>query len=481
MCASRIFNRGARPQQANATLAGRVHRWLTRLLPAVGLAFGACVLAVEPDARAKAVADAGSQAFLPRVAQAQPDGAGLVCAAKAVPRLKLDDLFNLAIQGHPDILAKRADLDAARAGQDAARWQYFPTPSLQIRQQEKGEQVSVAALQQPVWAGGRLDAGLDAANARARSAGVAIAEAQYALALRLTSQWQAWLQARGRAEALAAGVRLLNVYAQTVHQRIQGGVSPEVDRELVQSRLAQAQADLAAAQAAERSAVSQLSQLVGSPLRSSDIDPGTGAGLPAFNVPAFEVLAEQAVARSPALQRIEAEAQAARHDVAQKRAALWPTVGVRAEHQRGNITSSLGTQLQDNRIMLVLDFVPGAGLSAGAAIAAAEARVAGLRESGESARRELIARLAADYEDYRTSLLRRQDIVRTAKAAAEVLASYDRLFIAGKRNWLDVLNAARELTQVHTSQADIDALLAASHHRLRLHGAELSWQRREAP
>lgn len=477
MCASRIFNWGARPEQANATLAGRVHRWLTRLLPAVGLAFSACVLAVEPDARAVSAAGFGSQGLLPRLAQAQPGGAQPAGLVTASPRLGLEDLFNLAIQGHPDVLAKRADLDAARAGQDAARWQYFPTPSVQLRQLEKGDQVTVAALQQPIWSGGRLDAGLDAANARARSAGVAISEAQYALALRLTSHWQAWLQARGRAEALAGGVRLLHVYAETVRQRIQGGVSPEVDRELVQSRLAQAQADLAAAQAAERSAVSQLSQLVGRPLRGGDIDAGAdiGAGLPAF-----DVLAEQAIARSAALRRIEAEAQAARHDVVQKRAALWPTLGVRAEHQRGSL-SSLGGGTQDSRIMLVMDFVPGAGLSAGAAIAAAEARVASLRESGESARRDLVARLSADYEDHQSSLQRRQDIERTAKAAAEVLASYDRLFIAGKRNWLDVLNAARELTQVHTLQADIEALRIASHFRLRLHGAELAWQRRETP
>ena len=62
------------------------------------------------------------------------------------------------------------------------------------------------------------------------------------------------------------------------------------------------------------------------------------------------------------------------------------------------------------------------------------------------------------------------------KRAPTVLASYDRLFVAGKRNWLDVLNAARELTQVETSLADVEALVVASYYRLRLHGGELPWQ-----
>lgn len=395
--------------------------------------------------------------------------------AQGSPRLGLEDLVGLAIQAHPEIVAKRADLDAARAGQDAARWQFFPTPSLQLRQQGSGSNVTVAAVQQPLWSGGRLDAGLDAANSRTRSANAAITETQYSLALRVTGSWQSWMQARGRAEALTRGSSLLGVYAESVRQRIKGGVSPEVDRELVESRLAQIQGDLAAARAAERSAVSQLSQLIGRPLRTDELSPGKGVTV---QLPAFEILVEQSVERSAALRRIEAEVEAARYDTTQKRAALWPTVGVRAEYQHGDL-SNTGAVTRDSRVMLVMDYVPGAGLSAAAGIDAAEARVGSLRESREAARRELVTKIAADYEDHQSSLSRKREILRTLKAASEVLASYDRLFIAGKRNWLDVLNAARELTQVENSLADIEALLAASYYRLRLHGGELPWQQGE--
>ena len=390
-------------------------------------------------------------------------------------RLALDDLIGLAVQAHPEIAAKRTDLEAAYAGRDAARWQYFPTPSLQLRQQDKGGNVTVAAVQQPLWSGGRLDAGLDAANSRTRSANVAISEAQYSIALRVTGAWQGWMQARGRAEALNAGIARLGVYAESVRQRIKGGVSPEVDRELVESRLSQVQGDLAAARAAERSALSQLSQLIGRSLRSEELSFGKGV---IVQLPAFEILAEQSVTRSAAMRRLEAEVEAARHDTTQKRAALWPTLGVRAEYQRGD-SSNVGVVTQDTRVMLVMDYVPGAGLSAAAGIDAAEARVGSLREGREAARRELLAKVAADYEDHQSSLARKRDILRTLAAATEVLASYDRLFVAGKRNWLDVLNAARELTQVETTLAEIESLLAASYYRLRLHGGELPWQQGE--
>ncbi len=403
------------------------------------------------------------------LASAKADAA---TSSSAAGRLVLDDLVSLAIQAHPEVVAKRADLNSAQAGRDAALWQYFPTPSLQSRQQGKGGNVTVAALQQPIWSGGRLDASLDAANSRALSATVAITEAQYALALRVASAWQSWVQSRGRAEALGRGKNLLEVYADSVRQRIKGGISPEVDRELVESRLAQVRGDLAAAKAAERSALSQLSQLTGRALRTEKLAP---AKTVSARLPAFDLVLEQALEHSATLRRIEAEVEAARHDITQKRASLWPTLAVRAEYQHGDL-SNTGVVMHDSRVMLVMDYVPGAGLSGAAGVDAAEARVSSLRESREAARRELIVKVSGDYEDHLSSLSRRQDILRTLKAATEVLASYDRLFIAGKRNWLDVLNAARELMQVEMSLADIDALCTASYQRLRLHQGEFPLQ-----
>lgn len=404
--------------------------------------------------------------LLAAVSRVEPADSAVVGA-----RIGLNELVGLAIEAHPEVASKRADLDAARANQDTAHWQYFPTPSLQVRQDKTGN-LATAAVQQPLWSGGRLDAGLDAAVSRTRSADVAISETQYSLALRVTGAWQSWKQARGRAEVLSRGISLLGVYAESVRQRIKGGVSPEVDRELVESRIAQIRGDLTAAQAAERSALSQLSQLIGRPLRTGDLFAGNA---PDGKPPVFEMLIEQSVNRSAAIRRIESEIEAARHDTTQKRAALWPTIGVRAEYQRDQL-SNVGHVSNDGRVMLVVDFVPGAGLSAGSGIDAAEARVANLRESREAARRELITKVAADYEDHLSSLGRKRDILRTVKASTEVLASYDRLFVAGKRNWLDVLNAARELTQVETSLADVEAMIAASYYRLRLHGNELPWQ-----
>ena len=41
------------------------------------------------------------------------------------------------------------------------------------------------------------------------------------------------------------------------------------------------------------------------------------------------------------------------------------------------------------------------------------------------------------------------------RAAADVSDSYDRQFLAGRKSWLDVMNAARELSQNETQLADL--------------------------
>lgn len=381
----------------------------------------------------------------------------------------LNQLIALSIQNHPSISAARAQFGAAQSEVTAAKAQYYPTPSVQVLQ-DKGTTAAVLTVQQPLWAGGRIDAGLDAARSRTNAAEVSISDAQRTLALRVTSAWAAWMQARGRGEALEEGVTLLNLYTESVNRRIEGGASAVVDRELVASRLAQTQGDLAAVRSAERSALGRLAQLAGQPLRSEDLA-GTPIGTKTALL-ALDALVAQAQARSAALKRIEADIETAGYETAQKRALLWPNLSLRARHQRSDANTT-GITANDSSVMLMLDYAPGAGLSASAGIAAAESRQLALRENLAAARSELIENVVADYEDYRASSDRAQSLQRTIQASAEVLASYDRLFVAGKRNWLDVINAARELIQARTLLADAQAQQAAAHARLRLHLGEM--------
>lgn len=395
-------------------------------------------------------------------------------AAEPAPTspLNLDALIAQSLRNHPSIAAARAELNAAQADTAAARSQYWPTPSAQVLQNQ-GDASTILTLQQPVWAGGRIDAGLALAESRTDAARIAISDAQYTLGLRVTAAWAAWKQAHGRVLALNEGVALLNVYVLSVQRRIEGGASAEVDRALVAARLAQTQGDLAAARSAERSALSRLAQMTGLALRSADLtDSEAPEAARTAHPTETDAMLAQALAHSAALKRLAADIEAARHETDQKRGALWPTLNLRAQHQRTAATATTAANT-DSSLMLVLEYAPGAGLADRAKINAAEARRVTLQEKREAARRELIETVSADLEEHRASLERSHEAQRALQATAEVLASYDRLFVAGKRGWLDVINAARELIQARTAFADIEAQRLAVRARLRLHLGEI--------
>lgn len=379
------------------------------------------------------------------------------------PVYRLDQLIAAAF-GHPAVTGKRAEADATRAEGKAARQQFFPTTSVQYGSGNKGS--TAVVVSQPLWTAGRLTAGLEAARERIRAADYGIAESQYAVALRVVTAYQAWLQSHWRHLAQAKGHAMLEGYAATVKRRMEGGVSAESDLNLVKSRLAQSRGDLAALQAGERSALATLAQLTGLALNAGSLAIPRTDGIPSADL---GTLVAQAENNHPTLLRHAAEIEAGVHDVAQKRAAQWPTLNLRAEHQQLPQASGGG---HDNRLMLALEYAPGAGLSVVSAAEAAAARVGGLRDSREAARRDLLQSLHADYEDHLAARTRRQELDASRVGTCEVLSSYDRLFSAGRRNWLDVINMAREVTQVELAQADVEAVLIGTQARVRLHAGE---------
>jgi adhesin transport system outer membrane protein len=114
-------------------------------------------------------------------------------------------------------------------------------------------------------------------------------------------------------------------------------------------------------------------------------------------------------------------------------------------------------------------------LSAVAQVDAQVAKTQSLRESAEAARRDLVERITIEYEDYLSGQSRQQSLQGVLAASRDVLASYDRLFVAGKRGWLDVVNAARELTLIEVANADLSAQQVGTRYRLRLLAGQPFW------
>lgn len=309
-------------------------------------------------------------------------------------------------------------------------------------------------LQQPLWTGGRITAGINATQFRKDAADQVVSETRQELALRVVNAYVEAIRQQTREEQARRSVEEHRRLLDLIGRRVKQEVSAAVDAELAQSRLYLAINDLSLNTQQRVSALTQLTQLAGRPVaRTAPLDEAL------FSLPQSEEIAlQKAIAASPTLARVAAETQAAGADVDSKRAALWPTVAVRYERDFGG--------LSDTRLMLVLEAQPGAGLSAGTDIEAARARARALGHARDGALRDLQEAVGIDWNEVKHARERRENAALSRKTAATVFDSYSRQFATGRKSWVDVMNSVREFTQAEFAVADAEAQFSAAALRL---------------
>jgi adhesin transport system outer membrane protein len=132
-----------------------------------------------------------------------------------------------------------------------------------------------------------------------------------------------------------------------------------------------------------------------------------------------------------------------------------PEVYARIERQYGNYNFPNGEP--QNRLFIGLTSRFGAGLSTLSNVEAARSQYAAALTEIEAQRRTVSEQVLSDYSLALSVASRMTSIHASLKAAEDVSASYDRQFLAGRKSWLDVMNAARELAQTETQLADLQS------------------------
>jgi adhesin transport system outer membrane protein len=376
-------------------------------------------------------------------------------AAQDVP-----ELIQAAVSHHPLLRTQQGRRDAAQAGIEAARWQFWPTPSISVESAASsggnstgrgGDLVGTLRVQQPLWTGGRLTGNLSRAEARALTAEAELQEAKQQLALRVSQSWSEVLVAQYKLRAYDNGLAMHQRLLSLVRRRVAEGVSAQADVALASSRLSTLQAEHDAVTAQQNTALERLRSLTGRPLNAQVLAQARRADLPA-HAESLPALLESARALSPQLAKARSQAKVAQTEVALARAALSPEVYVRLERQFGN--SSPGQQSQQSRIYVGLNSAFGGGLSSLSGIEAAVAQQRAAQEEEEVQLLALQEQLQADYTLATTAQIRRTGLESARQATADVSESYERQFLAGRKQWQDLMNAAREQTQSEVQLAD---------------------------
>ena len=379
---------------------------------------------------------------------------------------QVEQLLDLAYKNYPSIQASKQLILSAEEQKKSAKWNYFPTPSIDLSQRS-GYQSRVLRLDQPLWTGGKLTAMNALADARYQEAEHTLGENGYALAEKLIGAVQTYVQADGEIKGFTDGKAQLQQFAEMLDRRIAAGVSAQADRELLNARIAQVESDLLTAQSRYEVARSQMEFLTGRPFTCAV----------AFD--SDNILKQQPVGQlqnamlktHPSLKKLNAQIGVAEAEKKGKAAALLPNVSLRLEHQHASNT--INNTGDDTQAYLSLGYSPGAGLSGWSDKKSSHFLVLQARENLRTREQELKDTLALEYADYQAASGRVPQTLALIDASQKVLESYTRLFIAGKRQWLELVNASREQTQNQIAFATLRASLIGSSYRLSLQSGQI--------
>ncbi len=393
----------------------------------------------------------------------------------------LPDLVALAVHGHPTVAAANANIAAAQAEVDTANWQYYPTASVSVEsayasasdQDYAGDDlVTRFSVEQPLWQWGAIDAGVDIAETRVLVENSRKRQQQWTLAESVIDAYGKWLASYLNMRAWEAGLEDHEALLEQVSKRVQQGVSANIDLALAQGRVASTEAEYLASKTDLKTALLELSQLTNTPLLNGDLADHISS---AQELHVSDSLSS-ALAISPKVKLARAEVRLAEQQNVLQDASLKPALYLRAEHQVNSFSTS--NAAPQTRVFVGFSGSSGAGLSWQSKqrenTALLQAKQATLYAE-QQATKQALENLEINAESV---ALRLESLHMATRTTEDVSSSYSRQFLAGRKSWQEVMNAAREEVQMQVQISDLEAayLVTSWRYSLLTNGLALSVQ-----
>lgn len=381
----------------------------------------------------------------------------------------LEKLLQNGGQNNPRVSSSLSSLSAADLERDAAWQAYLPTPSIQASRNDNGQASLVLSVSQTLWSGGRISGAIDSATGRALSARATVSEAQLDIASSIISSFESYLQASLRQENLSKFEERLYIYRIRMNNRVASGVSPENESQLLDARIATNASLISLAKEQVNNSLTKLSQLTGVMLNTDNLSLISEI----HELPKLEEILLAAERNNPTLVRLGHEISVAEAEVKQNSAELYPVFSLVAQHTI--FPGGGGANKDDSSVALQMSMSTGSGGSVFRKAEAAQEKVYALMLNRDAVMQEMQESIREDYEKITSLNSRMKSYSINIKAAEGVLASYERLFIAGKRSWQDVMNAARDLLDANLAMSDAIASQTGIYHRLNIYTSGYIW------
>ncbi len=332
-------------------------------------------------------------------------------------------------QAEQALAATGYDISAARAG-------YYPYLQLQSSVAQRSQDgVSTLYLVQPLWQGGRTGAQVDVAKAQERAALAALVRARLDLGQRTIDAYFAVAQAQDEEIQWRNYEGALKKLLDTITRRADQGLAPQADVETAVSRLRQAEAQTQANRARLLTNRAVLASLL-------NATPGS------LSWPDDSFILDDAEQQSAAKNRDE------HPDVLTARAELDVQKGT-AKIARASLTPELslqhrkqvdGTEFDpsNDATLLVFSYQSSTGVQGFLGYRAEKARIDAAQAQLLAAQQQVDATLQIDRAQLTAVTAQLQSQFDAAQSSALLVLSFARQFEAGRKSWLELLNAQRE-------------------------------------
>lgn len=388
-----------------------------------------------------------------------------------------DFIQKLILESHeknPSILSKKNAIISSNYNVDSAMWQYFPTPSLKMENDNQGDRVTTFTIQQPLWAGGKIDASYDKAKVQTQIAKMNLDETKESLSLLINQNVYNLMSNYGKMLVHADAIKRLEKHKEMISRRVKEGASPDSELLLINARLSQTQTDFSMSQSLVNKALITLEQLLARKLTISDFEEILLKDSSSFVLESKyndENLLTKVFESNASLEKYSQQIKAQSYEVDIKKSILYPNIYTKYEKNWDDTTNN---SVRNNSLFKIgMEYVPGAGLSSLSAIDAAKADLLTLSRDKENFELELKQKIDSELSDYEFTYNRYNNYILSVDSNQQTCESYKRLFIAGKRSWLDVLNAERELITAQITLSDIQAYLVTTPIRFKIFSNEL--------
>ena len=391
----------------------------------------------------------------------------------------MNTLINQAIQSHPLVGSARAEQQATTESIRAAKLNMLPAPTLSTGYDPEDGMVSQLQIRQSLWTGGKLTANVNQAIFDDKAATEYVYEQQNQVAKTTIEAWQSYITAVSKQSVYYDNLQLLAEFESMMQRRVNQGVSARIELDLVTNRILQEQNAYQGAVEQQRIAIARLEQIAGRRI--------TAAELPTPNLSEivnrakgyskdFERMAfDQASFYNPTVVKEYYRVEAAKQGVKSIQSSRYPTLYAQYAYDY-----YYDDQNNDNDngsgFSVGLSYDPGAGLSNLALAKASESRVNSLVQSKETSRRLVLETIQTQYQQFASAQDQERSLIAAVAGAQIVVSSYRRQFIAGRKSWLEVLNAVREHSQYEIQLVESRTAIIAAYYKLQVDFGMMSWQ-----